>query len=217
MFGKIRTAFEGYRTRRSVKQLQYHHTNLPELLKIHKELQQYVPKLKELCDYKNKLIFEDKFVTGTNEVQFAKLMLGRNQDFFEGVLFSLWHNNVHGVFPLMRALVEDLFLLKYVDKNPEYIQKFMDTEVVDKDKRLGFLKSQCSDEDLKKYYGYLCNMTHPNPVALKYHLLRPYTLDGKPVDSEERVIVVRPTCNEFYVETVKASIRIYSERNWNNR
>jgi len=211
MFEKIRASFEEFNVQRSVKQLHYHHSNLPEVLKVHKELRPYVPKLKELCDYKNKLIFENKFVTATDEIQFGILMLSRNQDFFEGVLFALWHNNVHVVFPLMRVLVEDLFLLKYIDKNPEYIAKFMDIEQKDKKKDLGFLKSQSDDEDLKKYYGKLCDMTHPNPIALKYHLLTPYALDGTPIDSKERAIVIRPTCDELYTDTVKAMIRIYSE------
>jgi hypothetical protein len=211
MFKNIKSFFERHRTIRSVKQLQYHHTNLPELLGTHKELRQYVPKLKELCEYKNRLIFENRYITVTKEIQFAKLILGRNQDFFEAILFSLWHNTVHAVFPLMRALVEDLFLLKYVDKHPEYINKFLDTEVIDRDKRLSFLKGQCHDDELKKYCGFLCNMAHPNPVALKDHLLRPYTFDGKPIETEKRFIVVRSTCDEFYVQSVKALMRIYSE------
>jgi len=211
MFKYIKSAFQKYSSKIKIKQFQYHHANLPELLSVHKELRQYIPKLKELCDYKNKLIFENESITATKEIQFAILLSGRNQDFFEAVLFSLWHNNVHSVFPLMRALVEDLFLLKYVDKYPDYIHKFMDTNVVDREKRLGFLKSQCHDKELKNYYGFLCNMTHPNPIALKYHLLRPYTLEGKPINSEERAIVFSPTCNEDYINTVKSLITIYSE------
>ena len=188
--------------------MKHHHTNLPELIKIHKELRKYAPKLVELCELKNKLIFDVENIVGTKEIKFSILMLCRNQDFFEGILFSLWHNNVHAVFPLMRALLDDLFLLKYVDKNPEYITQFMDMKKeVDRKKRSIFLRQQSDDKVLKGYFKWLSDRTHPNPVSLKYHLY-----DVKSTNGEiESAILIRPTCDESYAQAIEALIRIYSE------
>lgn len=211
MFKNIKTAFENYKINRFTKQWKLYHTHLPELLKRHKELKKYVPKLVELSRLKNRLIYE-KNIKGTEEIQFALLMLRRNQDLFEAIIFSLWNNNVHAIFPLMRALVDDLFLLKYVDKHPEYIAEFMDLKKdVDRSKKSSYLRSQSKDILMRKYYDWLSDRTHPNPISLKYHLFKPVSVNGSKSDEIKSAILIAPSCDEFYLQSVEALIRICFE------
>ena len=212
MFKKIRKSLEDYKIKRWTNQMIYYHSNIPKLLERHKELKQYVPRLVELSNFKNKLLYDFKERKGTPEIQFAILMLRRNQDFFEGIILSLWHNNPSAVFPIIRSLVEDLFLLKYVDIDPDYITKYMEIkDLIDKEKQLGFLKKKCLDKQMKKYYAYLCNNAHPNPVALKFYLYPEATPSGEIKEHGTSAILLTPFCNEFYLNTVKSLNKICSD------
>ncbi len=215
MIGNFREYLDNYKMKRWSKIKIDHHSNIPKMINRHKDLKKYSNELVRVSKIKNKLIYDTTYyknIIGSKETQFSILMLRRNQDFFEGIIFSLWHNNPCAIFPIMRALVEDLFLLKYVEKNPDYITKYMEIkDPVDKQKQLSFLKNKCSDKQLKKYYAYLCNHTHPNPVAIKFYLLQEVTPDGKDIENGESTILLTPTCNKFYINSTEALIRICNE------
>ena len=186
------------------------HSNVPQCLIIHKELREYIPQLVKLCNLRSKLFYEHRFLTGTDEVKFAKLILGRNQDFFEGIILSIWHNNPQAVYPLIRALLEDLFLLKYVDKYPDYIKKYMNFPV-NTETKLRIFKKECSDQDLKSLYKKLCIVSHPNPDAIRHNLHQVYSKDGKQINGESAILIDGVLYDEFYTDIVKDLIRIYSE------
>jgi hypothetical protein len=209
MKNKIKEVLETRKTKKFIENEIDYHTNLPKILIRYKKLEEYIPTLTELCNIQNKLINEYEFLTATDEIVFAKLVLSRNQDFFEGIILSMWNNNTQAIYPLMRALVEDLFLLKYVDKNPNYIKEYVNSPTNTRTD-IGKFKNQCPDKDLIDYYGKLCNVAHPNPDAIKHNLYDLYTKDGRQ-QTGESVIRIGEPYDEFYRDIVKALIRIYSE------
>lgn len=192
------------------KDSENYHSNLPKVLTKYKELKEYIPRLLVVCNDRYKLYYENGFLTATDETVFAKLILGRNQDFFEGIILSIWHNNAQAVYPLMRALLEDLFLLKYVDKYPDYIKKYLNFPV-NTETKLRIFRKECSDQDLKILYNKLCIVSHPNPDAIKHNLYQVYTENGTPIDGQGAIMLGGQPYEGFYLDIVKDLIRIYQE------
>lgn len=199
--------YQEYKERQIMKSFRDYHANLPELLADHEPLREYLPKLIDLCNQKSDLYFNCDNITGTDEIVFAKLIFGRDQDFFEGIILCLWRNNVHAVFPLMRALVEDLFLLKYVEIFPAYIKEYLNSPV-NTETKLALFKSKNQDKKLKDFYAALCNKSHPNPDAIRFNLY-PGPVDNPEI---EKAILIENPFSNFHVETVQALTWIYSEQ-----
>jgi len=156
---------------------------------------------------KSDLYFNCDNITGTDEIIFAKFIFGRDQDFFEGIILCLWRNNIHAVFPLLRALVEDLFLLKYVETNPVYIKEYLNSPI-NTETKIALFKSKIQDKKLKEFYTVLCNKSHPNPDAIRFNLY-PVSFNNQKI---EKAILIQNPFSNFHVETIQALTWIYSEQ-----
>ncbi len=125
----------------------------------------YIPLLRELAEWDNKIFF-DSDIKGSIEIHFARLMLQRVHDHVESIINLIMFENVHSIYPVMRALVECNYLLRYVQKKPKYMKRFMN-----KTKPRGInifdLQKEVGNKKLDDYYGFLSNMHHANPVCIK--------------------------------------------------
>lgn len=129
-----------------------------------KSLKPFQKILKEIVSNHNKLFYETLKKVDI-EHAFGMLILLRINDYFQAIINCIAFNHHRSIYPLLRSLTETLFLLNYVDKHPEYIKIFMETE--GRGVQLRDLKKEIDDEELTKYYGYLSNMIHSNPQAIK--------------------------------------------------
>lgn len=174
---------EKIRLKRSIKVSKKWRYGFPNFMYKYKELRKYIKELKVLNEVENELYFNTENKSDIEHL-FARLMLLRIHDFASGVTILIGSDNVHGIFPVMRALCESVMLLMYVDKHPEYIKKFM------KKKERGIstyqIIKECENEYIVQYYKYLSNMFHSNPVALKLSL---YDIDEP---EEGQILLFRP-------------------------
>lgn len=65
----------------------------------------------------------------------------------------------------MRSLTDTFLLLRYVEKNPEYIKRFMEKE--GRGVNISQLKKEVQDQNLTEYYNFLSDMIHSNPSGIK--------------------------------------------------
>ena len=194
-----------FKTRRHLKREKYYRTGFPKRLSCHAYLKNYVPPLLELNKTEIKL-FYDYPEKGDIEHIFARLVLLRLHDFTESAVNAIAFENYHSIFPLMRGLCDVLYLLKFVEKKPAYIKKFMD-KTRERSIDIWDLKKEVDDKRLNTYYAYLSNMHHANRISLKltYYKLK---IDGK----QEEAITIRPIdSDKLCVSAVENLTYIYSE------
>lgn len=175
--------FERYHFKAALKRTKKYRGGFPRRMSKYEELRKYIPDLLFLNEWENELYFgyEDK---ADIEHQFARLMILRIHDFSECITTMIGCDCFHALFPCMRALCESVMLLKYVEKHPEYIKKFM--RKTGRGINVPDIKKEIDDAKLLQYYGYLSNMHHSNPMALKFTLYKMESPD------EGEIITIRP-------------------------
>lgn len=202
MVKSIKTAIDEYRTQSFFKHIKKKRIVFPNLLKKYKNFEKYIPDLQALCEWDNDLFFgyKDK---GDIEHQFGKLMLLRIHDYAESIVKLIFFESDHSIYPVMRALVESIYLLQYVDKHPKYIKRFMNKT---KERGINFIemKRDVGNKQLAGYYDFLSKMHHPNPIAIKltyYKLKVPkgdIVISTKPHDYEARYIAMIESLLSLY-------------------
>ncbi len=202
---KFKAILSNFNTKMKIKQMKLYHSSRPELLESHKNLKKYIPPLIELAKAKNDFYF-DTSNKADLEQQFLRLMLWRSQDYFESVIISVWSNNIHSLYPLMRALCDSLFLLMYIEKHPNYIRQFMRSKK-DIERRTEAIRSEVKNKPLHDYYKYLSDMHHSNPMPVKLNYRK-----IEESDSELEAIISTQPFNreEIYESTIISLISIYS-------
>ena len=131
-------------------------------------LKLYIPVLKEIASDYNELMY-DTSVKSHVKREFVKLMLIKIRDYYFAIILLISTEKYSGVIPIMRSLCETLILLKYIKKNPTYIDTFMKTE--GKAMNIFEMKKKVDDKELKEFYSTMSDYTHVNPMSFKLHYL----------------------------------------------
>lgn len=163
-----------------------------KILRMHKKkLKHYFPKLSEVGEDHYKLFFENLDKVDV-EHRFGRLIAQRQNDLFQSILLLLGYNYCITAIPLMRALCDTLFLLKYVEIHPEYIKRFMDKQ--EGGVRIYQIKQEISDQNLIDYYNFLSRLMHSNSESIK---LNYYPSKNK----KKALITLQPAKNDELIES----------------
>lgn len=134
----------------------------------HPKLKPHIDEIKFLIDERDSILYSHLKSKINDEKWFAKLFIVRSKDIFEHILEGLIQYRYHSTLSLMRIQCEMLMFLKYVEKNPNYIRKFL------KKKHRGIninqLKKEIPNKKLNMLYDKLSLFFHVNPAGIKYTL-----------------------------------------------
>ncbi|MDD4126424.1 MAG: hypothetical protein PHV39_01900 [Methanomicrobium sp.] len=147
-----------------IKNLKKSNENFSNLLLKDGALKKYIKDIKSVISIQNQIIYDSKD-KGNIEHQFAKLIALRQNELTKSVLLVINLNYTYCAIPLMRNLCDLLLLLKYVEKNPKYIKKFMRKN--GRGINVWNIKTEINDDKLKDYYGFLSYLMHSNPDSIK--------------------------------------------------
>jgi hypothetical protein len=144
------------------------------------------------------------------EHSFGMLALTRSKDYFLEVISSISKVRFHSSVSLLRSLTETLFLLKYMDKNPDTIIKFMRKQnpkfynIVD-------IKKAVADKRLNEFYHQLALLDHANRIALKQTFYTKDFFSGAPSDTRAIISDMPLNYKEQQVSHVISALSLYKE------
>lgn len=190
MVKNIKSILEEHSKKSLLKREKKKRVFFPYRLRRYKKFEKYVPDLIALSKLDSELLLENETKVDI-EHQFACLMILRIHDFVESIINLIAFDCYHSIYPIMRGLVESIFLLMYTKEHPEYIKRFMN-KTKDRGINVPDLKKEVDNKKLNDYYNYLSKMHHANPIALKltyYELSHPkgdIAISLKPHDYEKR-------------------------------
>lgn len=145
-------------------------------------LKDYHKYCKQLIELHHKLYFGKVYEKADLEHSFGMLSLIRTKDYFLGTISSILHSHYNSAISILRSFTENLFLLKYLQKKPEYISKFMRKEN-QKFYNIVELKKEVADSKLNEYYHFLCLLDHSNRIALKQTYYKKEDFQDAPSDT----------------------------------
>lgn len=170
MFESIHSFFEELSINQTIKLRKNLNVNGPDLLKRDENLKKYIPLLKEIGKKQHELFFETLDKTDLEHL-FAKLVIQRQNEYYQSIILLVGFDFPITAIPIMRSLCDSLFLLEYVEKNPNYIKKFMET-TRERGVNVKEIKSTIDDQPLIDYYDFLSGLMHSNPVGIKMNFHR---------------------------------------------
>ena len=102
-------------------------------------------------------------------------IIARSLNIFEGLLREFEEKNLFSFHCLLRAHIETLSLIYYINKNPDYIGKAVkgmkDDETFPIVNIITMIEHTSKKYDkLKENYDILSEYTHPNPISLRTNL-----------------------------------------------
>jgi len=134
-----------------------------------KELKKYSQSLKNISQELNELFYENSKKSSV-QLQFIQLSTLRIQDYYRSILIETFNQHYHSVALLVRALCESLYLLKYVEKNPDYLDTFMKKE--GRGKKISEMRNFVKDSQMDDFYDKMSEFIHPNPAGFKFTYYR---------------------------------------------
>jgi len=180
------------------------HASFPNFLNHHENLVKYIPELQKISNQLNELFYNSP--KKSNEARrFARLMTVRIRDYYETVILCIDLSRLgysYSVLPLMRAICESLILLRYVELDPKYINKLLETE--EEGERVGKLRRILKDEKINKYYERYSNLVHINPISIQI------TYD-RSTNGRRKIYQIPPNYEAFNEETIRSLIDMMNE------
>jgi len=143
------------------------HASFPNFLNHHENLVKYIPELQKISNQLNDLFYDNSKKSNESR-RFAQLMTVRIRDYYETVILCIDLSRLgysYSVLPLMRAICESWILLRYVEIDPTYITKLLETD--EEGEWVGKLRKKVKDEKINKYYERYSDLVHVNPISIQ--------------------------------------------------
>ncbi|HVP97268.1 DUF5677 domain-containing protein [Methanoregula sp.] len=132
-----------------------------------KNLKKYRQKLEKIAFDLNHLIYDFNDIGKMSlERQFVLLSALKLRDLFESILLLIGIRKYHSIFPLIRTLIESEFLLIYVQKNPDYVKQFMESEEI-RQKSVHEIRNAIKNDKLNKVWSGYSDIVHINPGSFR--------------------------------------------------
>jgi hypothetical protein len=134
------------------------------MLQNDKKVKKFIPQFEHLGDRYYELLWENSDKVDI-EHQFARLMILKQTELYQGIMLLSFFEFSHAIIPLMRNFCDTVLFLKYVEIHPDYIKRFMQKQ--GQGVSMYQIKNEIADEELKIYYSYLSELMHSNPTSIK--------------------------------------------------
>jgi hypothetical protein len=139
--------------------------SLSRAFEFDENLKKHTQALRIISNNLNSLFYElPEKSTARN--RFVQLITLRIRDYYVSLILLFKAQQYQSSISILRAICETLFLLKYVQLQPEYINQFM--EKTGRGKELKDLRKTVNDAILNDFYKKLSDFLHPNPFGIKY-------------------------------------------------
>ena len=181
------------------------HASFPNFLYHHENLVKYIPELQKISNQLNELFYVHPKKSNESR-RFAELMTIRIRDYYETVILCIDLSRLgysYSVLPLMRAICESLILLRYVEMDPTYIIKLLETE--EDGERVGKLRNIVNDKKINKYYKHFSNLVHVNPISVQL------TYEKLMDEGRIKIHQIPPNYEAFNEDTIRSLIDMMNE------
>jgi hypothetical protein len=183
------------------------------MLQNNKDLKKYIPNFDKVGDQYYKLLYENEDKTDI-EHQFARLIVIKQTELYHSIMLLSFFEFSHAIIPLMRNFCDTVLFLKYVEKHPEYIKRFMSKN--GKGISMYQIKNEIADQELNDYYTYLSELMHTIPTSVKltyYHLKETdeKMMSLQPLNMKEFQYAYIKSLYNFMIESIRIIQKIYSK------
>ncbi len=165
MIKKIQEWHKDHQLKKEINFEKSKYISMSKALNFDEQLRIYTPKLNKIAHELNDLFYEKPEKSDVRH-RFVEVTTLRLRDHFSAMILLVKYQQYQSALSILRAICELLFLLKYVQKEPDYIEKFM--EKTGKGKEIKDFRKVVDDDILNLMYKELSNFLHPNPIGIKY-------------------------------------------------